>query len=163
MGRYYSEVIDDPAQNVYMRFEVPVHTSILDFLTRAFDPEALHLAKTGRVKGALFTVGRAIGGYVGIVTFLAAAIMFIGKIANTIFSKPRYKYYTLKPIMHNYWSAVNLLVNSMAANLRILPLTLSPDTQIIGKPFKVDEEAVSAMEELMPNVIRDGYIDMFAV
>lgn len=164
LGRYYSEAIDDPSQNVYMRFGVPEHTSILDFLTRAFDPEALHLAKTGRVKGALFTVGRAIGGYVGIVSFpQVAAIMFIGKIANTIFSKPRYKYYTLKPTMHNYWSAVNLLVNSMAANLRILPLTLSPDTQIIGKPFKVDEETVSAMEELMPNVIRDGYIDMFAV
>lgn len=164
LGRYYSEAIDDPSQNVYFRFGVPEYTSILDFLSRAFDPEALHIAKTGRVKGALFQVGRTIGGYVGIVSFpQVAAIMFIGKIANTIFSKPRYKYYTLKPTMHNYWSSVNLLVNSMAANLRILPLTLSPDTQIIGKPFKVDDETVSAMEQLMPNVIRDGYIDMFAV
>jgi hypothetical protein len=70
------------------------------------------------------------GGFVGIVSFpQVAAIMFIGKIANAIFSKPRYKYYTLKPTMHNYWSAVNLLVNSMAANLRILPLTISKETQ----------------------------------
>lgn len=166
LGRYYSEGIDDPSQTIYLRFGVPEYTSLLDFLGRAFDPDTLHLAKTGRTKSILFDIGNAIGGFVGVVTFpQVAAVMFIGKIANTIFSKPRYKYYTLKPTMHNYWSSVNILVNSMAVNLKILPTVIADkDSQLIGKPFKIDTAAVKAMHELLPDVIsEDGYIDMFAV
>ena len=166
MGRYYSEAIDDPAQNIYLRFGVPEYTSMLDFLSRAFDPEALHIAKTGRGRSVLFDIARAVGGYVSIVTFpQAAAIMFIGKIANTIFSKPRYKYYTLKPTMHNYWSCVNLLVNTIAANLKLLPAVIADnDTQLIGQPFKFQKEDLKLMHELLPDIIdEDGYIDVFAV
>ena len=166
MGRYYSEAIDDTAQTIYMRFGVPEYSSILDFLSRAFDPEALHLAKTGRTKTILFKIGQTVGGYVGITAFpQMAAIMFIGKIANVIFSKPRYKYYTLKPTMHNYWSCVNLLVNTIAANLKLLPkLIADEDQQLIGKPFKFIPGDLKLMSELLPGIISEqGYIDVFAV
>jgi hypothetical protein len=172
MGRYYSEAIDDTAQTIYLRFGVPEYSSILDFLSRAFDPEALHLAKTGRTKTILFKIGQTVGGYVGITAFpQMAAIMFIGKIANTIFSKPRYKYYTLKPAMHNYWSCVNLLVNTIAVNLKLMPKLIADEKlQLIGKPFKLDygdgktPGAMQLMAELLPGIIDEsGYIDVFAV
>jgi hypothetical protein len=166
IGRYYSEAIDDPSQTVYFRFGVPEYTSLLDFLGRAFDPDTIHLAKTGRVKSMLFDIGKVIGGFVGIIAFpQVAAIMFIGKIANTMFSKPRYKFYTLKPTMHNYWSSVNLLVNSIAINLKLLPTIIADESsQLIGKPFKISQEALELMSDLLPDIIsKQGYIDMFAV
>lgn len=166
MGRYYSEAIDDNAQIIYLRFGVPEYTGLLDFLGRAFDPDALHLAKTGRERGILFNIGAVIGGFVGIIAFPAiAALMFMSKAANIIFNKPRYKFYTFKPTMHNYWSSVNLLVNTLAINLNIMPKVLADTaTQKLGKEFKVDAESMKIMHELLPNVFsEDGYIDMFAV
>lgn len=166
LGRYYSEAIDDPSQTIYFRFGVPEYTSLLDFLSRAFDPDTLHLAKTGRTKGVLFDIGRGIGGFVGIVAFpQVAAVMFIGKIANVIFSKPRYKFYTLKPAMHSYWSAVNILVNTIAVNLKLMPSIIADEkTQLIGKPFTIDKDTSRLMHELLPDVFSENnYIDMYAV
>lgn len=166
LGRYYSEAIDDPSQTIYFRFGVPEYTTLLDFLSRAFDPDALHLAKTGRSKNLLFNIGEVIGGFVGIVAFpQVAAVMYIGKIANVLYSKPRYKFYTLKPAMHNYWSAVNNLVNTIAVNLKLMPTIIADDkTQLIGKPFVIDKEVSRLMHELLPDVFsEDNYIDMYAV
>lgn len=166
MGRYYSEAIDDAAQTIFLRFGVPEYTSVADFLARAFDPDSLHLAKTGRASNILFKIGQNIGGFVGIVAYpQIAAIMFIGKLANAIFTKPRYKYYTLKPTMHSYWSCVNLLVNTIAIRLKILPTVLADEKdQLLGRPIKLQESAIKTMHELLPDIIsEEGYIDVFAM
>ena len=67
--------------------------------------------------------------------------------------------------MHNYWSSVNLLVNTMAVNLKLLPALIADEsTQLLGKPFKILPEHNAMMHELLPDVISaDGYIDVYAV
>jgi len=166
MGRYYSEAIDDPSQTIYMRFGVPQFNSITSFLTSAFDPNQVSLAKTGRDPSFLYHIGELAGSVAAVIAFPAIAITIVaGKVINSFFTRPSSKFYTLKPTMHLYWTTVNLLVNTIAVNKGILPKIMNEeDKQKIGDPFKIDVEHMKALSGILPDIFTDEfYFDIFAL
>ena len=166
MGRYYSEAIDDPAQTIYMRFGVPQFNSLTNFLTRAFDSEQTVMARTGRAPSVFYDLGKAAGSLVPVIAFPAISLTIIlGKVINSFFTRPTSKFYTLKPTMHLYWSAVNMLANTLAINMGVLPKIMgSDDSQKIGQPFKLDQEYLAAIHKIMPDVFTDdNYFDIYAL
>lgn len=168
MGRYYSEAIDDPAQIIYMRFGLPQFNSLTNFLSRAFDPNQSGLARTGRAPSAFYRAGNVLGTVLAVVSFPAIAIPILaGKVIGAFFLRSTSKYYTMKPDMHLYWSTVNTLVNTLAVNSGIFPKILNDnkdDTQRLGQPFKLDQEYLSMISDLMPDVFSsDNYFDIFAL
>lgn len=166
MGRYYSEAIDDPSQTIYLRFGVPQFNSLTNFLTKAFDAEQTTLARTGRATSAFYTAGKLAGTIAAVITFPAISLTIIaGKAINSFFVRPTSKFYTMKPTMHLYWSAVNMLVNVLAINRGILPKIMnSEQAQKIGQPFKLDQEYLTAIHEIMPDVLSsENYFDMYAL
>ena len=166
MGRYYSEAIDDPSQTIYMRFGVPQFNSLTNFLTRAFDSEQTVMARTGRAPSIFYDLGKAAGTLVPVIAFPAISLTIIfGKVINSFFTRPTSKFYTLKPTMHLYWSAVNMLANTLAINMGILPKIMgSDDSQKIGQPFKLDQEYLTAIHNVMPDVFsQDNYFDIYAL
>ena len=168
MGRYYSEAYDDPAQIIYMRFGVPQFNSLLNYLTRAFDPGLSTLTRTGRVPGILFDVGKLFGTYLSITAFPAIAVpLLAGKVIGALFVRSTSKFYTLKPTMYMYWSTVNSLVNTLAITSGIFPRIMNDnqdDSQRLGKTFKIDQEYLSMYSKLMPDIFtEENYFDVFAL
>lgn len=166
LGRYYSEAIDDPSQTIYMRFGVPQFNSLTNFLSRAFDSEQTVLARTGRAPSIFYDIAKGAGTLAAVVAFPAISLTIIfGKVINSFFTRPTSKFYTLKPTMHLYWSAVNLLANTLAINMGILPKIMgSDDSQKIGQPFKLDQEYLSAIHQIMPDVFSNqNYFDIYAL
>ena len=172
MGRYWSEAYDDPAQIIYMRFGVPQFNSLLNYFSRAFDPGLSSVTRTGRVPGAMFTIGKMFGTYLQITAFPVIAItLMFGKAVGALFLRSTSKFYTLKPTMHMYWSTVNSLVNAVAITSGIFPKSLpdaldpnATDSQRLGKPFKIDQEYLSMYSKLMPDVFTgENYFDVLAL
>jgi hypothetical protein len=174
MGRYYSEAIDDPSQTIFLRFGVPQFNGLLNFFTRAYDANMTTLAKTGRGLGFFYNLGDAAGTFVGASIFPPIALaVFLGKVTTAVFGRPSTKFYTLKPTMHMYWSAVNILVNSVAINRGIMPSILrdkqDSNQRLGGQPFVLDQDYLREIRSLMPDLFTGlteddaNYIDVFAI
>lgn len=166
MGEYYSRAIDDPSQTIYLRFGHVQYNSLTNFLSRAFDSEQTNMARTGRAPSIFYDIGKAAGSLVPVIAFPAISLTIIfGKVLNSFFARPTSKFYTLKPAMHLYWSAVNLLVNTLAINNGIMPKILADDnSQKIGQPFKLDNDYLAAISAIMPDVFtKDNYFDVYAL
>lgn len=167
MGRYYSEAIDDNAQTVYLRFGVPQFSSLLTFFNRAFDVNQTTLARTGRGLSAWYRIGQVAGTIAVISAFPAISSTIIaGKVLSAFFTKPTSKFYTLKPTMHTYWSAVNMLTNTLGVNMGILPRFMMDDVanQEVNNPYKIDNTLLGQLHNMLPDVIdgENGF-DVFAI
>ena len=176
MGRYYSEAIDSPSQTVYLRFGVPQFNSLTNFLSRAFDSDSISMARTGRAPSMFYTMGKAAGTIAVFTAFPAFALTITaGRALSMFFTRPTSKFYTLKPTMHMYWSAVNLLVNNFAVNRGIFPKIMNSElgkalgvdneaNQRIQQPFKLDQDYLTAISQLMPDIFTNqNYFDIFAL
>lgn len=166
-GRYYSEAISDNAQTIYIRAGVPQFNSLTNFFSKAFDPDMMSLAKSGRGLSTWYRVGQVAGTIVGVAAFPAlAATILAFKLINSFFTKPTSKFYSLKPTMHTYWSTVNYLANTMAINMGILPRVMMEENadQTIGSPYKLDQGYLDNLHKLMPDVFTDSNgFNVFAI
>jgi hypothetical protein len=166
MGRYYSEAIDDPSQTIYMSFGVPQYNSLTSFISKAFDRQQVALARTGRGTSLFYDVAYAAGTISTFIAFPAIAITIAaGRTISSLFVRPTSKFYTLKPTMRLYWLTVNVLVNTIAINKGIFPKILADDgSQKIGNPFKLDEDYLEKLSELLPTVFKKAhFFDMEAI
>lgn len=167
LGEYYSEAIDDPAQVIYMRMGVPSFNSLTTFLSRAFDPNAIAMVHTGRPTSMWYTIGKTVGAVGVFAAFptISLAVM-AGKFISSLFLRPNYKFYTLKPDMTSYWFMVDHLTNTLAVNLGILPKILQDDNGTpLSRPMKIDDTHLENYSALMPDIIRPGSrrFDVFAM
>lgn len=175
MGRYYSEAIDDNGQIIYLRFGVPQFNSLVNFLARAFDRDARVLAATGKTSSIFYSSANILGTIFSLTAAPLIAIpIFLGQTINSMLIRPTSKYYTLKPTMPNYWSAVQIVVNALCVNMGIYPKivneTLGDDAskQQLGRPFKLDETQLTNLSLAMPEIFRYansnmGLFDVYAI
>lgn len=159
MGRWYSEVIDDNAVVVNMRFGVPQFNSLTRFFGSFYNSDASSLARTGRGKGLAFRVG-LLAGMVAQIR-LMPVIGILQFLRFLLSDNPNTKYYYSKPAMAVYWNAVTTICNSIAANMGFVAgmglteVTASqrPD---IGQP--------GDWKRLLPDVYNsNGSIDVYKV
>lgn len=168
-GRYYGEAIDRPAQRVFIRCGFPQFTGLLSFLTRAYDARMTEMANTGRGRGLLYEIPKAWGTYMGITRFPPIAILSLGiQAISFAVSKPTSKFYTLKPAMHVYWSAVNNLIFAWMINRGVWPKTWAKsqgENTRLGMPFTIDQSEMDQLRSMMPDIFlgENNYVDAFAV
>jgi hypothetical protein len=170
MGRQYSEMVDDAAQRVYMTFGVAQFNSLFQFFTAAYETNQVTLARTGRAQSFFYNSGKFIGAAALLYAFpLISVGMFVGKLYDFFISHPKSKFYSIKPTMHLYWSAVNQLVQAMAVNRGIMPKFLSDaDQQRVGQPYYLDSDYLQGLSNFMPDIFRDAGLgvltfDMYSV
>ena len=166
MGRYYSEAIDDPSQTIYMQFGVPQFNSLTNFISKAFDSTQLTLARTGRAPGVFYTLARLVTTAIPVVMFPSLSVTIMaGRAISYFFQRPTSKFYTMKPTMNNYWMTVSILVNSIAVNKGIFPKILNSEAdQDIGKPYKIDEDYLTELSAMMPDIFGGQFhFDMYAI
>lgn len=162
MGGYYSEAFDDNYQKVHFRFGVPSFNTVASFLANCYSIEASSLARTGRAPGIMFKIGRAAGSLlalpVSVPLFFVRSIKFLTNVQSS-------KYYTLRPTMHNYWSAVSLMVNNIAATLSIVPRIGERDHEggLVNGVVNTPNEARQAFEAIPTVFHPSGMIDVMAL
>lgn len=113
MGRWYSEVIDDNAVLLHMRFGLPVYNSLFQFFGNFYNSDASSIARTGKSSGFFNLIGKAIGWAFSVrmlpLIMTGAAWKFFAGTTQT-----RFMY--LKPMMGTYWKYVSDIANTVASN-----------------------------------------------
>jgi hypothetical protein len=170
MGRYYSEAIDDNSQVIHMRFGVPQYNSLTRFFTGFYNSSASKMARTGRMDdGILGTFLEAAGNVVKIAIFplliIPLAIQEMGEAIRFFLYWPASKFYTLKPAMPLYWSAVSSMVNQIAVNKGVTkPLERKKEDGVIGRKHVFASGEMSMFHSIMGDEFDDdGRINVKAI
>lgn len=155
MGRWYSENIDDYGHNVHIRVGVPAYTGLLGYALSAIDGPTARYVATGRTPGYMDTIATA-GGLV--VAAMFWEITLLATLVGALIKATHSRFYYLKPTMHQYWKTVQVLVNSVAANLG---LTLESTSKSVDEALRRTQEHARLS---LPDVwMKNGSIDIFAV
>lgn len=170
MGRDYSRRHDDTEQIVYMRFGVPEFNSLTRFFRLAFDPNITNMVNTGRPKGFMYNLGAVLGTLVFVSAFPIGTLILVGlRALNWFFVRPVSRYYSLKPTMFTYWTAVSSLITHMTINRGLFPRNTSVGNvvngdQTPGTRQNLDKATLDNLTKLMPDIFLPNYgIDVFAV
>lgn len=120
MGRWYSEVIDDNAVLIHMRFGLPVYNSLWQFFGNFYNSDAASIARTGKSQGFFNLIGKAIGWAFSVrmmpLILTGTAWKFFTGTTNT-----RFMY--LKPMMGLYWKYVSDIANTLASYMEMTAQT----------------------------------------
>lgn len=127
LGIVYSEVFDDNAQRIHMRFGVPNFNSLTTFFSGCYNISAGRIARTGRGPGLAFEIGKTVGLVVPLFFPVLIIATLAGYAGRFFLDKPSSKYYSLKPTMPLYWHAVQTIVNMIAVNRGIVPRVFGDD------------------------------------
>lgn len=153
MGRYYSEVIDDNTETIFLQFGTPRFNSLLSFFTRSISFVDQHVANTGTLPVGYY-IGYALGASIRFLAFPRISIIFG---AFSLFNKfstmgEQLRYYYMKPDMHNYWSSANIVLNQICVELGLVApfwTKTSNNMQKIGIPIEQDEASIKEWSELL--------------
>lgn len=165
MGRVYSEVFDDNANLLYLRFGQPRYTGTLAFLSNMYDLDAARLAKFGEYTLA-FRAGQVFGLWAMFMVVpwqvLIPVVLAAKTLAHFLGSKPS-KYYYLNPRQDLYLQAVQNLVDTQAIYWKMLPITEAFGMDRIEDVTEGD--MASTMAEIskgMPDIWKSNHkIDVF--
>lgn len=169
MGSYYSEAFDDTAQRIYLRFGVPQFNSLLNFISTMFNSDLSSLSNQGVLSQVLGTAAFAATRTIAFVAFFPMSALFMaGKmILNTFNNKSISSFYSVRPTMPLYWSAVNEMVNTISVLRGILPPSMMDNSYLSAGNSdyqKSTYDVLASLKELMPDVINEQYgIDVFAL
>ena len=158
MGRCYSEWIDDGQTPVYFRMGVPEFSSLDKFLQNFSNPRLVSLATTATVpyqlggilaQGVAVMIGMAVKAPV--IKTLMLTSFAINRLA--LFSNNKSRFYTLRPMMARYWSAVNVMVNVLMINEGFIPKENNHDKD---KKYGIEGDQLAHLRKLMPHVFTVG-------
>lgn len=162
-GRIYHEVLEKNAQYITMSFGVPAFNSLASFFGNFYDPQASSLVRTGRAKGALFQLGNAAG---WLLALPFKPIVFGSTVVKNALNIPSTQFSYFKPTMPIYWNMVNIILNSVTANIGIHQRVLNPyespmynDPNVpVGTSSSYSQSDIEAdmgkMHALMPDIYR---------
>lgn len=169
MGGYYSQAIDDTAQRIYMRFGTPMYTPITAWMSNVFDPKRAVYANRGVLSTAIIGVADVASTAAAIVgaPFLAlglAALTVYNVFTNTSSSR----FFSMRPSMHEYWLAVEDMVNSLVAKRTLLPSILPEyhrgNDSKLNEPRKITDAFIKELNTALPDIFKEnGRISIFGL
>lgn len=170
MGRYYSEAIDDNNQVIHLRFGVAQFTSFTQFFTGFYSSDAGAAARQGRftsgfINGFLKFGGVVLSAALAPLAIIPVAILMFGSMIRYFMNIPSSKFYTLKPSMPMYWSAVSSMLNQIGSNQGIISYMNDKDkANVVGQEHNFGQAEKSILSALMPlEFTPKGTIDIHAV
>ena len=165
MGRVYSEVFDDNANLLYLRFGQPRYTGTLAFLSNVYDLDAARLAKFGEYTLA-FRAGQVFGlwsMFMVVPWQVLIPVILVAKTINHFLGSKPSKYYYLNPRQDLYLQTVQNLVDTQAIYWKMLPITEAFGMDRIEDITETDMAPVMAeISKGMPDIWKSNHkIDIF--
>lgn len=171
MGPRYSESLDDNKQVVHLRFGTVKYKGLITFFTSFYDTDSARLARYGRV-GIGYYFGRIIGTIITFPLLFLHVFNLAGNAWRFLMGRQSTKFMDLKPAMPLFWQRVQVMYNSIGANLGVIPRFVD-NTGHYGKgadelsdlaPTQFDEDYRSAMHRQLPRIFKpSGELDVFEV
>lgn len=167
-GRVWSEMIDDNAQVIHLRFGLPAYNSLTQFFTGFYSGKMAAAARQGRftedVVHSLSTmVGNAVGLAIAPLFVVPLAFMLAAEVGRYFTNSPSSKFYTMVPKMPMYWHTVSNLLNQHMMNSG---LSTNIDTDA-SSAFKARSGAQTygAVASFLPpgSVTPEGNFDIFKI
>lgn len=166
MGRFYGEQIDDNSQTVHLQFGLPEYNGMLSFFTSFFDNDASVMSSEGR--GTItYYLGKAIGLVVSLATIVRFPLyVMAGFSARFIMAAPAGSYYYMVPRMPLYWNKVNLIANTLAVNMGLVPRVWNNEKGATPEDSTIPnaEGYIQYAHKNAPDIFNDdGGINVYAV
>lgn len=173
LGRYYSEAIDDNAHLVHFQMGKTGYNSVFNYLTGYYSYYASYVARTGRVPGFFYKLGRVAGFVVAVVNWKFVATLYLYRFFKFAAGVPSTKYAFLKPTMPVYWASVQTMVNHIATYMGIT--TIADDSKFedgsinradAGEDYGYffDNAAKTALSKALPDIFdRNGNLNVYAL
>jgi len=165
MGPWYSTVIDDNSDLLYLQFGIPEFNSLVSFWSRAADYAKAVIVNTGR-SPISYQIGSVIGGAAMFIAFpLVSTLVYGVKTLTRLISNTNpFAYYYLKPTMVDFWKSASILATSFAVEGGISHPMFANDNTVadrIGVPVSLDTSDMEEFKKLMPNMFTpNGNIDL---
>lgn len=159
LGRTYNDMYDSTGEYITLRFGLPKVNSLLSFFTSFYSYDAGVQARTGDAPSTFLKATAAVGTVLGMA--LSPAFL-LTKVVAFLVNKPISRYYYLDPKMHLYWSAANLILNSIMVNTGDIPRVNGRDQS--DEDTQAQWARIQEYYAMMPDIFRkNGGIDLFGV
>ena len=173
MGPYYAKAIDDnnTTSLLFLTPGVVQFSSLISVFVRAVDYKTSVIANEGRYP-TMYDVGDFIGTASMALVFplrslLIYALKGVGKVVSLLSD---HSYYRIKPTPAQYWSMVQNITNSLAAERGILALRMAPKTEKgniskhIGSKYVYDNYRMDYLRYNFPTIFTKSMgVNVFAI
>lgn len=166
LGWAYDRMFSDTTQRIYLRMGDPEFNSLTSFYGGFYNRELSLLARRSRSAGIAETAGKLVGSILAI-PFLPLTLSHkFYRIASQI---PSSRYYYSKPSMPKYWKYVETMVNTVAANMKLIaPIweqsfwqTIT-DTEDPNDPLTDPQDTMTTLAKAFPNLfLHNGGINIY--
>ena len=131
MGRVYSEMYMDNMHTLWLGFGVPRYNSLAKFYTTAYNRKLIDILTSGDTSlsnklGNLVGAGAGLALALPVLPFVGLAKAF-NALAGAAWGRDIYKFYELKPAMHNYYKTVNTILTTLSIHMNFHPHGKPPE------------------------------------
>lgn len=172
MGRQYSEYIQDAIEPTYLRFGILESGSFINYITNYANPEltsihvhGVHAKEYSRYIGRVVGAGATLALTAWVVNPVAALVL--GALSWAVYYIKTYlvdsstDFYSLKPMMHLYWSAVNNMVNTLLIEEGFIWTKNNANGK--GPKREIDQGQVVDLKKTYPELFTPAGVDVSAV
>lgn len=168
IGRCYYEAVDMNQQHINIRFGTIVYKGLFTFFTSFYDNDSANLARHGRVPLSYYA-GLAVG---TLATLPLAPLILAGRVWSWFIDRTSSRYMDLKPAMALFWTRMQVIYNTLGANLGIIARTAEnaghygkgKDTPASLNEDKETPSYTEYMHKLMPDIFeKSGMVNIHSV
>lgn len=168
MGRSFSEVHDDNAHYVHMRFGMAKPTGMFNFFANMHDRDLAKLATTGEHTSKMRRFGQ-VAGAIGLFMVLPSIVFFPLIISSAVLKlasgKAPSKFFYLNPTQNLYLRAVQAILDTQLLHHRLVPMWNIVGTDRYNDVSKDDNVLNNTMKEVyseLPDIWKsNGKFDVF--
>lgn len=166
VGRTWFEAVDSNKQTVNLRFGTAIYKGLFTFFTSFYDNDSANLARYGRVSISYYA-GLALG---TLATLPLAPLIMAGRVWSWLIDRTSSRYIDMKPAMPLFRTRMQVIYNSLGANLGIIARTIQ-NTGHYGKGIDTPKGLeggtgayASYMSTLLPHVFdKEGKVNVFSL
>lgn len=166
LGWAYDRMFSDTTQRIYLRMGDPEFNSLTSFYGSMYNRELALLARRSRSPGIAESAGKFVGTILAIPFLPLTLSSSFYRLAAQI---PSSRYYYSKPSMPKYWKYVETMVNTIAANMKLIaPIWEQSfwqsvtDTEDPNDPLTDPQDTMTTLAKAYPNLfLHNGGINIY--
>ena len=154
MGRFYSEMIDDNQQRIFLRFGEPQYLGMLFWIGKSFDIHKAILYRRGLISSAIIQLADLTTKWWSIARhpWIAGGVVLLSNFLGSG------RFISVRDNMYTYWNVAETILNKMYLKRTGAPFDMSfmnsaPPAGRVGQELKISREFVSNFNKQIPGLI----------